>query len=151
MTIALLREASEIDRIKYFAKVTVKQLRKLLKGLKIKYLSKMNKATLLDKCLEVIFDKDKEYEEFVHITFLSSQLTNKDELEKMRARAIELYRTLSKRYHPDRNNGCDKKFKEINNLNEGIKLGFEQSLNDMKKYARFYKFKERTKNMETPF
>ncbi|HBI7120524.1 TPA: hypothetical protein K8N05_002893, partial [Clostridium perfringens] len=84
-------------------------------------------------------------------TFLSSQLTNKDELEKMRARAIELYRTLSKRYHPDRNSGCDKKFKEINSLNESIKLGFEQSLNDMKKYAKYYEFKERTKNMETPF
>lgn len=150
MNISMLREMSEIERIKYFSKVTVKELRELLKG-KVKAIYKMNKATLLDKCLEVIFDKDKEYEEFVHITFLSSQLTNKDELEKMRARAIELYRTLSKRYHPDRNNGCDKKFKEINNLNEGIKLGFEQSLNDMKKYARFYEFKERTKNMGTPF
>lgn len=150
MNISQLREASEIERIKYFAKVTVKELRELLKG-KVKYLSKMNKDSLIDKCLEIIFMKDKEYEEFVRITFLSSQLTNKDELEKMRARAIELYRTLSKRYHPDRNNGCDKKFKEINNLYESIKLGFEQSLSDMKRYARFYEFKERTKNMETPF
>lgn len=151
MNISMLREMSEIERIKYFAKVTVKQLRKLLKGLKIKYLSKMNKDSLIDNCLKIIFMKDEEYEEFVRITFLSSQLTNKDELEKMKARAIELYRTLSKRYHPDRNNGCDKKFKEINNLNESIKPGFEQSLNDMKKYARFYEFKERTKNIETPF
>ena len=150
MNISMLREMSEIERIKYFSKVTVKELRELLKG-KVKAIYKMNKATLLDKCLEIIFMRDKEYEEFVSITFLSSQLTNKDELEKMRARAIELYRTLSKRYHPDKNNGCDKKFKEINNLNEGIKLGFEQSLNDMKRYARFYEFKERTKNMETPF
>lgn len=146
----MLREMSEIERIKYFSKVTVKELRELLKG-KVKAIYKMNKDSLIDKCLEVVFMKDKEYEEIVRITFLSSQLTNKDELEKMKARAIELYRTLSKRYHPDRNNGCDKKFKEINNLNEGIKLGFEQSLNDMKKYARFYEFKERTKNMETPF
>ena len=67
----MLREASEIERIKYFSKVTVKELRKLLKGLKIKYLSKMNKDSLIDKCLEVIFEKDKEYEEFVSITFLS--------------------------------------------------------------------------------
>ena len=146
----MLREMSEIERIKYFSKVTVKELRELLKG-KVKAIYKMNKDSLIDKCLEVVFMKDKEYEEIVRITFLSSQLTNKDELEKMKARAIELYRTLSKRYHPDKNNGCDKKFKEINNLNEGIKLGFEQSLNDMKKYARFYEFKERTKNMETPF
>ncbi|ALG48562.1 hypothetical protein FORC3_1185 [Clostridium perfringens] len=150
MNISMLREASEIERIKYFSKVTVKELRELLKG-KVKYLSKMNKDGLIDKCLEIIFMKDKEYEEFVRITFLSSQLTNKDELEKVRARAIELYRTLSKRYHPDRNNGCDKKFKEINSLNESIKLGFEQSLSDMKRYARFYEFKERTKNMDTPF
>ncbi|PWW86438.1 hypothetical protein [Clostridium perfringens] len=150
MNISMLREASEIERIKYFSKVTVKELRELLKG-KIKYISKMNKDSLIDNCLKIIFMKDEEYEEFVRITFLSSQLTNKDELEKMKARAIELYRTLSKRYHPDRNNGCDKKFKEINNLNESIKLGFEQSLNDMKKYARFYEFKERTKNMDTPF
>ncbi|EJT6612772.1 TPA: hypothetical protein ACOTGN_000711 [Clostridium perfringens] len=150
MNISMLREMSEIERIKYFSKVTVKELRELLKG-KVKAIYKMNKDSLIDKCLEVVFMKDKEYEEIVRITFLSSQLTNKDELEKMKARAIELYRTLSKRYHPDRNNGCDKKFKEINNLNEGIKLGFEQSLNDMKKYARFYEFKERTKNMETPF
>lgn len=150
MNISMLREMSEIERIKYFSKVTVKELRELLKG-KVKYLSKMNKDSLIDKCLEIIFMKDKEYEEFVRITFLSSQLTNKDELEKMRARAIELYRTLSKRYHPDRNNGCDKKFKEINNLYESIKLGFEQSLSDMKRYARFYEFKERTKNMDTPF
>ncbi|MDK0740179.1 hypothetical protein P7A62_00505 [Clostridium perfringens] len=150
MNISMLREMSEIDRIKYFAKVTVKELRELLKG-KVKAIYKMNKVTLLDKCLEIIFMTDKEYEEFVRITFLSSQLTNKDELEKMRARAIELYRTLSKRYHPDRNNGCDKKFKEINNLYESIKLGFEQSLSDMKRYARFYEFKERTKNMDTPF
>lgn len=150
MNISMLREMSEIERIKYFSKVTVKELRELLKG-KVKYLSKMNKDSLIDKCLEIIFMKDKEYEEFVRITFLSSQLTNKDELEKMRARAIELYRTLSKRYHPDRNNGCDRKFKEINNLYDSLKSGFEQSLNDMKKYARFYEFKERTKNMETPF
>ncbi|EOU1737388.1 hypothetical protein C4D33_05755 [Clostridium perfringens] len=150
MNISMLREMSEIERIKYFSKVTVKELRELLKG-KVKAIYKMNKDSLIDKCLEVVFMKDKEYEEIVRITFLSSQLTNKDELEKMKARAIELYRTLSKRYHPDKNNGCDKKFKEINNLNEGIKLGFEQSLNDMKKYARFYEFKERTKNMETPF
>ncbi|WEV23489.1 DnaJ domain-containing protein [Clostridium perfringens] len=150
MNISMLREMSEIERIKYFSKVTVKELRELLKG-KVKAIYKMNKDSLIDKCLEVVFMKDKEYEEIVRITFLSSQLTNKDELEKMKARAIELYRTLSKRYHPDRNNGCDKKFKEINNLYESIKLGFEQSLNDMKKYARFYEFKERTKNMGTPF
>lgn len=137
MNISQLREASEIERIKYFAKVTVKELRELLKG-KVKAIYKMNKDSLIDKCLEIIFMTDEEYEEFVRITFLSSQLTNKDELEKMRARAIELYRTLSKRYHPDRNNGCDKKFKEINNLYESIKLGFEQSLSDMKRYARFY-------------
>ena len=137
MNISRLREASEIERIKYFAKVTVKELRELLKG-KVKAIYKMNKDSLIDKCLEIIFMTDEEYEEFVRITFLSSQLTNKDELEKMRARAIELYRTLSKRYHPDRNNGCDKKFKEINNLYESIKLGFEQSLSDMKRYARFY-------------
>ncbi|MFQ9726879.1 MAG: DnaJ domain-containing protein [Clostridium perfringens] len=150
MNISMLREMSEIERIKYFSKVTVKELRELLKG-KVKAIYKMNKDSLIDKCLEIIFMRDEEYEEFVSITFLSSQLTNKDELEKVRARAIELYRTLSKRYHPDRNNGCDKKFKEINNLYESIKLGFEQSLNDMKRYARFYEFKERTKNMETPF
>ncbi|NGT11927.1 hypothetical protein G6Y96_09205 [Clostridium perfringens] len=150
MNISMLREMSEFERIKYFSKVTVKELRELLKG-KVKYLSKMNKDSLIDKCLKFVFMKDEEYEKFVSITFLSSQLTNKDELEKMKARAIELYRTLSKRYHPDRNNGCDKKFKEINNLYESIKLGFEQSLNDMKRYARFYEFKERTKNMETPF
>ncbi|WP_075841513.1 DnaJ domain-containing protein [Clostridium perfringens] len=150
MNISMLREMSEIERIKYFAKVTVKQLRELLKG-RVKAIYKMNKDSLIDKCLEIVFMKDKEYEEFVSITFLSSQLTNKDELEKMKARAIELYRTLSKRYHPDRNNGCDKKFKEINNLYESIKLGFEQSLNDMKRYARFYEFKERTQNLKAPF
>lgn len=149
MNISMLREMSEIERIKYFSRVTVKELKKILKG-KVKCLSKMNKDSLIDKCLEIIMF-DKEYEEFVSITFLSSQLTNKDELERVKARAIELYRTLSKRYHPDRNNGCDKKFKEINNLYESIKLGFEQSLNDMKRYARFYEFKERTKNMDTPF
>ena len=150
MNISQLREVSEIERIKYFSKVTVKELRELLKG-NVKHLSKMNKATLIDKCLEIIFMKDEEYEEFVRITFLSSQLTNKDELEKVRARAVELHRTLSKRYHPDRNNGCDRKFKEINNLYDSLKSGLEQSLSDMKRYARFYEFKERTKNMETPF
>lgn len=150
MNISMLREMSEIERIKFFSKITVKQLRELLKG-KVKAIYKINKDNLIEKCLEIIFMKDEEYEEFVKLTFLSSQLTNKDELEKVRARATELYRTLSKRYHPDRNNGCDKRFKEINNLYESIKLGFEQSLSDMKRYARFYEFKERTKNMDTPF